>query len=36
MSCIHNRTKHVRDTIQKEWTERWWQFIIDNINKDLY
>jgi hypothetical protein len=28
------RTKYVRDTIQQEWYDRWWKFILDNPDKD--
>ncbi len=34
MSRIQKRTKQVRDAIQREWHEHWWQFIIDNPDKD--
>ena len=33
MSSIQKRTKKVRDTIQREWQKRWWQFILDNQDK---
>ena len=32
---IKKRTKKVRDSIKSEWHERWWQFIIDNQDKDM-
>ena len=31
---ITKRTKYIRDTIQREWHDRYWQFIIDNLDKD--
>ena len=31
---IQKRTKHIRDSIQNEWHERYWQFILDNPDKD--
>ena len=33
MSSIQKRTKQIRDTVLKEWHERWWQFIICNVDK---
>ena len=32
MSRIQKRTKNIRDSIEKEWKYRWWQFINDNPN----
>ena len=34
-STIQKRTTQVRDDIKHEWQKRWWQFIIDNRDKDL-
>ena len=31
---IQKRTTALRKTIQHEWHERWWQFILDNPDKD--
>ena len=33
MSRIQKRTHKVRDAINHEWHERWWQFIKDNQDK---
>ena len=30
---IQKRTQKVKDAIEKEWYERWWQFILDNHEK---
>ena len=34
MSSIQKRTTALRKTIQHEWHERWWQFILDNPGKN--
>ena len=38
MSSIHKtiqkRTTAVRDAIQNEWHNRWWQCILDNLDKE--